>query len=312
MRAADCSEGPMAGTNAAAQWDAFISHASEDKAFVRPLAVALTSLGAKMWYDEFTLKLGDSLSQSIDKGLAQSRYGIVVVSHHFMTKPWPQHELAGLVSRQIDGRAAFIPIWHEVTRAEVSNFSPTLADKLAVRTSDATAIDIALQVLAVIRPDLYQQQPRAWLEKQANGEALTELQEELMSLRAKLADFQCPHCGAQLVQSIEAPLDPEEKHWDLIRTFECGYQELGNTKQRPCPSDPKFPKFGEYELIYTEQKASDSHAIWICNAVPTTKSARSVSLPQTLGRTQQDAAAQIQCEYEQRARPWMRPLGELP
>jgi hypothetical protein len=226
-----------------------------------------------------------------------------LISRHFMTKPWPQHELTGIVSRQMDGRAAIIPIWHEVTRAEVSNFSPTLADKLAVRTADATAIDIALQVLAVIRPDLYQQHPRAWLEKQANGEALAELQQELMSLREKLADFQCPYCGAQLAQSIEAPLDHEEKHWALGRAFECGYQELGSIKQRLCPTDPEFPKFGEYELTYTEQKSGGVHAGWICNAYPTTKSARLVPLPQTFGPTQQDAATQIQREYEQRAKP---------
>ena len=63
----------------ALQWDAFISHAWEDKeSFVRPLAHALTALGATVWYDEFSLKLGDSLSASIDRGLAGSRYGIVV------------------------------------------------------------------------------------------------------------------------------------------------------------------------------------------------------------------------------------------
>ena len=58
---------------AAPQWDAFISHAWEDKeSFVRPLAHRLTALGALVWYDEFSLKLGDSLSSSIDKGLAGS------------------------------------------------------------------------------------------------------------------------------------------------------------------------------------------------------------------------------------------------
>ena len=110
-------------------WDAFISHASEDKkSFVRPLAQSLVSLGARIWYDEFTLKLGDLLSELIDKGLAQSRYGIVVLSRSFMAKPWPKHELRGLVARVVDGHSAILPIWHEVTRTEVSDFSPTLAD----------------------------------------------------------------------------------------------------------------------------------------------------------------------------------------
>ena len=44
--------------------DVFISHASEDKdAIVRPLANALISCGLKVWYDEFTLRIGDSLRQ---------------------------------------------------------------------------------------------------------------------------------------------------------------------------------------------------------------------------------------------------------
>ena len=60
------------------RWDLFASHASEDKeTFVRPLAVLLGSLGVRVWYDEFALTLGDSLSESVDKGLARSRYGLV-------------------------------------------------------------------------------------------------------------------------------------------------------------------------------------------------------------------------------------------
>jgi hypothetical protein len=55
----------------------FISHASEDKHdFVRPLAHALKSRGLRVWYDEFSLKLGDSLRRSIDKGLAECSAGV--------------------------------------------------------------------------------------------------------------------------------------------------------------------------------------------------------------------------------------------
>ena len=58
----------------------FISHASEDKdSFVRPLATELSRLGLRVWYDEFSLQLGDSLSASIDGGLAESDAGLVVI-----------------------------------------------------------------------------------------------------------------------------------------------------------------------------------------------------------------------------------------
>lgn len=69
------------------EWDVFISHASEDKdSFVRPLAEALAQLGVRVWYDEFTLNLGDSISRSIDKGLASSQFGLVVLSESFISK----------------------------------------------------------------------------------------------------------------------------------------------------------------------------------------------------------------------------------
>lgn len=219
------------------EWDAFISHASEDKkSFVRPLAEGLQGFGVRVWYDEFTLKLGDSLSQSIDRGLARSRFGIVVLSRSFMSKPWTQHELRGLVTREIGGDSRILPIWHGVTRAEVSDFSPTLADKVAARTDDASPTDIVLQVLREVRPDLYERHPRSQLERMVSGDAIADLQEELASLREQMSEFQCPHCQAKLVGSIDAPADFEEKHWDVRRTFECGYREFGGTVENPCPS----------------------------------------------------------------------------
>ena len=80
-------------------YDAFISHASEDKDdFVRPLAEFLDRAGLSVWYDEFSLSAGDSLSRSIDKGLARSRFGIVVLSNSFLQKRWPEYELRGLAA----------------------------------------------------------------------------------------------------------------------------------------------------------------------------------------------------------------------
>ena len=91
------------------RYDAFICHASEDKeAFVRPLAEALKSAGYDIWYDESSLSVGDSLRQNIDKGLAASRYGIVVLSSAFFSKNWPQYELNGLVAREMESSPAYM------------------------------------------------------------------------------------------------------------------------------------------------------------------------------------------------------------
>jgi TIR domain len=94
-----------------ARWDLFISHASEDKKdFVQPLASALDALGVRVWYDASTLKLGDSLSRSIDQGLAKSDYGLVVLSPAFLSKQWPEYEIRGLTARELSGGKVILPI----------------------------------------------------------------------------------------------------------------------------------------------------------------------------------------------------------
>jgi hypothetical protein len=138
-------------------WDVFISHAWEDKEDIaRPLAEALRRAGLRVWYDEFTLTLGDSLRRSIDRGLAQSRYGVVILSPHFFAKEWPQRELDGLVAKEVSSGKTILPVWHNVTWEDVSRFSPTLADRLAVST--AKGLDAVVEeILRALREE---HQPR--------------------------------------------------------------------------------------------------------------------------------------------------------
>jgi hypothetical protein len=134
------------------QYDVFISHASEDKdAFVRPFAEYLKNLGVSVWYDEFSLQWGDSLRKSIDKGLANSRFGVVVLSKAFVQKRWTEYELNGLVAAEIEGSKRVLPIWHEISKLEVMKFSPSLADKLALNTMTNTTEEIAEQLLSILR-----------------------------------------------------------------------------------------------------------------------------------------------------------------
>lgn len=135
-------------------YDAFISHAYEDKDdFVRPLSIWLMDRGLKVWYDEFSLKLGDSIRRSIDRGLSNSRYGIVVLSPCFFQKNWPQEELDGLVSKERSGiDKVILPIWHKVDYDDVLNYSPPLADKKAIKSDKGINI-IGKAILEVVLPD---------------------------------------------------------------------------------------------------------------------------------------------------------------
>jgi len=136
------------------KYDVFICHASEDKDdFVRPLARLLEQQHLSVWYDEFSLRVGDSLLDKINEGLAKSKFGIVVLSKNFFAKPWTQWELKGLTTRElIEQRDVILPIWHRVTLQEVASFSLPLADKRAILSINGVNA-VLRELTEKIRPD---------------------------------------------------------------------------------------------------------------------------------------------------------------
>ncbi|MEZ0470097.1 DUF1883 domain-containing protein [Luteimonas salinilitoris] len=144
-------EGPPGFDFVAREHDVFISHAFEDKdAVVRPLAAALVAEGLNVWYDEFELRIGDSLRRKIDQGLANSRVGLVVLSHAFIAKGWTNYELDGIVTRSVSGEQVLLPIWHNISKQEVVAYSPSLADKVARSTATHTVEEIAKEISELI------------------------------------------------------------------------------------------------------------------------------------------------------------------
>jgi hypothetical protein len=75
---------------------------------------------------------------------------MVVVSHAFFAKNWPQYELDGLVSLEMAGRQRILPVWHEITKSEVLDYSPSLADKVALNTATYTVDEIAEEIADVV------------------------------------------------------------------------------------------------------------------------------------------------------------------
>lgn len=97
---------------------AFVSHDSRDKDdVVRPLVLALGSLMCPVWYDEFSLKIGDSLSESIGRGIQTSANCILVLSRSFIENPgWTKAEFRAVINRHISGEMRILPIWHQLSR----------------------------------------------------------------------------------------------------------------------------------------------------------------------------------------------------
>ncbi len=127
------------------EYDVFVSHASEDKAdFVDELVQEMKKRDIKVWYDTFEMRWGDSLRKRIDDGLRRSKFGIIVLSPSYIAdeKYWTKAELDGLFQQESIGKT-LLPIWHNLTKKQVMEFSPMIASKKALTTATMTPEDIA-------------------------------------------------------------------------------------------------------------------------------------------------------------------------
>ncbi|MNV83673.1 TIR domain protein [compost metagenome] len=104
-----------------------------------------------VWYDEYTLRIGDSLRRSIDKGLAESKYGLIILSKAFFEKNWTQYELNGLVVKEMEGSKVILPIWHNITKNEIMRLSPSLVDKVALNSATLTVREIAEKIADAVK-----------------------------------------------------------------------------------------------------------------------------------------------------------------
>ena len=132
-------------------WDVFISHASEDKLAVTvPLAEALQRAGLRIWLDRQELRIGDSLHEKINEGLAKSCFGIVVLSPSFLAKGWPRKELDGLLAiEDAVGSKIILPVWHQIDKAMLAKHSPILPDRLAADTAEGIPA-VTSSIIAVV------------------------------------------------------------------------------------------------------------------------------------------------------------------
>lgn len=117
-------------------FDVFISHANADKrGFVELLADRLKRAGIRVWYDDFEVGWGDSIASAIARGLAESRFGIVVLSRNFLAGRMAHRELRGLWHREVYEGKTILPILHDISEEEVRAFDPSLSDMRALDTS---------------------------------------------------------------------------------------------------------------------------------------------------------------------------------
>ncbi len=114
---------------------AFICHDYRDKASIaQPLALALQRRMCMVWFDEFSLRVGDSLRAQIEQGLRECSKCIIILTPTFLlNNGWARREYDSIFTREIvEERGVILPVWHGVSPRDVYQYSPVLADKVGV------------------------------------------------------------------------------------------------------------------------------------------------------------------------------------
>jgi hypothetical protein len=130
--------------------DVFLCHAWDDrKDAAKELHDLLISKGVSVWFSEKDVLLGSSLLREIDKGLAKSRVGIVLVTPYFLKRikgeGIAEKELSALLARDL-----LIPILHNTTYAELREVSPLLGSRSGLNTAEDPMADLAAKLAELV------------------------------------------------------------------------------------------------------------------------------------------------------------------
>lgn len=108
---------------------AFISYDSRDKeAVAKKIAFGLQKMFCPVWYDEYSLKIGDNLRDSIERGLKECKKCVLVLSPNFISNNgWTKKEFDSIFTREIlEEQQLVLPVWFNVTERQVYDYSPSL------------------------------------------------------------------------------------------------------------------------------------------------------------------------------------------
>ena len=136
--------------------DSFLCHAWDDRqGTAKKLHDILEAQGVTVWFSEKDVLLGSPLMREIDRGLAKSRAGIVLVTPAFLKRL----DAAGIADKELSAllaRELLVPVVHDTTYDELRDVSPLLASRSGLSTADDTMEEIAVKIGELVSIDAFQ------------------------------------------------------------------------------------------------------------------------------------------------------------
>jgi hypothetical protein len=147
------------------EYDAFISHAVEDKIpIANELCARLEQAGLKIWYSGKELGVGDSIEKTIERGLNRSRYGIVILSPTYLAKNWTIREFYTLLAKEIDEHKVILPVLYNIGLDDLRKKDLLMADRFAVH-ADRGLDFVADKLVGEIQKQKAVKQKVAWFSR---------------------------------------------------------------------------------------------------------------------------------------------------
>ena len=217
------------------EYDAFISHAVEDKIpIANELCAKLERAGLKIWYSGKELGIGDSIEKTIERGLNRSRYGIVIFSPTYLAKNWTIREFYTLLAKEIEEQKVILPVLYNITLDELKNKDLVMADRFAVN-SDRGIDFVVERLVREIRKKPVQKQRVAWFSRIWLGLILSLVANVL--LLCKETVFERPVSSTP--SSLTASPEPEfpDKPVTLLREIRNAVAEMNGCRCNPPAED---------------------------------------------------------------------------
>jgi hypothetical protein len=114
----------------------------------------LQRLRIRVWFDEYSLRPGDRLRESIEKGLKECPQCVLVLTPHFPSNTgWTRTEFDSVFTREMLERSdVVLPVWHGVAWEQVYEYSPSLANRIALEW-DLGVDEVCRRLYRVIVPE---------------------------------------------------------------------------------------------------------------------------------------------------------------
>lgn len=133
--------------------DVFLCHAWDDRQGVaKNLHDLLVSFGVSVWFSEKDILLGSPFLREIDRGLAKSRVGIVLVTPAFLRRV----EASGIADKELSvllARDLLVPVVHGTTYDALREVSPLLGSRNGLDTAEDTMPEVATKLAELVAPE---------------------------------------------------------------------------------------------------------------------------------------------------------------